>query len=433
MNRAEYLNQLDKYLKKLPEPDYENAMEYFTEYFEEAGEERAVEDLGTPKEAAEDILNNLLSRNPEKENNTENEAENETRNKTRNKTGNHVKALVIILLLFLCVAAISLSAGIKYVFFMNTVRDAGKDSENDSIQNDSKDSDGIKMWKEDGIRLSSVSSIEADLDCIDLAIAVSEDDDFHLSYELHCMNSRNPLSYNVENGVLKLTETDFKDSFITGVFWNKGSITTNYCNSITLYVPSNAVLKSCSMNITDSDLTIRELNCNAIEIKAADSDISLSDVNTSDSMKINTEDGDISMAGLHASGAVEIIADDGDITISDYTESGGAYIQAYCGDICLSSATAEGKMQIGTEDGDVVLTELEVSGQVEINSDYGDITVRLQKESLPELKIAMDTEEGDVSVAHSLGGRKNGGHYEREGSDTVYLKGYTEEGDISIQ
>lgn len=351
-------------------------------------------------------------------------------------------------------------ADMKNVFFMNAGRDSGKDSENgtnngdinvdmdikvdtgnikdgnikdDSIQKDSTDSDKINIWKEDNIRLNSVSSIEADLDCIDLAIAVSEDNDFYLSYELHCMNSQNPLSYNLENGVLKLTETDFMDSFITGVFWGKGSITTNYCSTITLYVPSNAVLKSCIMNITDSDLRIKELNCNTIEIKAADSDISLSDVNTSDSMKINTEDGDISMAGLHASGAVEIITSDGDITISDYTESGGAYIQAYDGDICLSSATAVGEMQIGTEDGDVVLTELEVSGQVEINSDYGDITVRLQKESLPELKITMDTEEGDVSVSRSLGGRKSSGHYEREGSDTVYLKGYTEEGDISIQ
>ena len=42
MNQSEYLNQLRKYLKKLPKPDYENAMEYFTEYFEEVGEQRAM-------------------------------------------------------------------------------------------------------------------------------------------------------------------------------------------------------------------------------------------------------------------------------------------------------------------------------------------------------------------------------------------------------
>ena len=65
MNREQYLSQLNQYLKKLPKPDYENAMEYFTEYFEEAGEKRAMEELGTPKEAAADILNNLLGQNAE--------------------------------------------------------------------------------------------------------------------------------------------------------------------------------------------------------------------------------------------------------------------------------------------------------------------------------------------------------------------------------
>lgn len=112
LNRAEYLSQLDKYLKKLPEPDYENAMEYFTEYFEEAGEKRAIEELGTPKEAAEDILNNLLSRNPEKEN----KPENDTVNETENGLDNPRKALSLTFLLFLCVAAASFLAGLSLLW-----------------------------------------------------------------------------------------------------------------------------------------------------------------------------------------------------------------------------------------------------------------------------------------------------------------------------
>ena len=30
MNREEYLNQLKKYLRRLPSDDYQNAMDYFT-------------------------------------------------------------------------------------------------------------------------------------------------------------------------------------------------------------------------------------------------------------------------------------------------------------------------------------------------------------------------------------------------------------------
>ena len=33
MTSGEYLKQLEKYLRKLPQSDYEDAMEYFTEYF----------------------------------------------------------------------------------------------------------------------------------------------------------------------------------------------------------------------------------------------------------------------------------------------------------------------------------------------------------------------------------------------------------------
>lgn len=64
MTRTEYLRELERYLKKLPRADYEEAMAYFEEYFDEAGEENAqqvMEDLGTPKEAANDLIKNLLN------------------------------------------------------------------------------------------------------------------------------------------------------------------------------------------------------------------------------------------------------------------------------------------------------------------------------------------------------------------------------------
>lgn len=61
MTREEYINQLKKYLKRLPKNDYENAVEYFNEYFEEVeDEQKAMEELGTPKEAAAELLTHLL-------------------------------------------------------------------------------------------------------------------------------------------------------------------------------------------------------------------------------------------------------------------------------------------------------------------------------------------------------------------------------------
>ncbi|MGQ9413336.1 DUF1700 domain-containing protein [Streptococcus pluranimalium] len=70
MTRTEYLKQLDKYLHRLPEEDYQEAMDYFTEYFDEAGPENeghVMEELGTPKEAAQDILNALWNKKENQE------------------------------------------------------------------------------------------------------------------------------------------------------------------------------------------------------------------------------------------------------------------------------------------------------------------------------------------------------------------------------
>lgn len=63
MTKVDYLAKLDKYLRKLPKEDYQEAMDYFSEYFEEAGpknEAQVIAELGTPKEAAQDIISRLL-------------------------------------------------------------------------------------------------------------------------------------------------------------------------------------------------------------------------------------------------------------------------------------------------------------------------------------------------------------------------------------
>ncbi len=65
MTSGEYLKQLEKYLRKLPQSDYEDAMEYFTEYFADAGpenEQAVIKELGTPKQAAALVLRNLLKK-----------------------------------------------------------------------------------------------------------------------------------------------------------------------------------------------------------------------------------------------------------------------------------------------------------------------------------------------------------------------------------
>ena len=46
MTREEYMTKLQKYLRKLPKQDYEDAIEYFNEYFSDTDEEGRAETDG---------------------------------------------------------------------------------------------------------------------------------------------------------------------------------------------------------------------------------------------------------------------------------------------------------------------------------------------------------------------------------------------------
>lgn len=68
MTRNEYLAHLQRYLKRLPAEDYQDAMEHFNEYFDEAGPEhetQVIAELGSPKQAARETLDQLYEKKTE--------------------------------------------------------------------------------------------------------------------------------------------------------------------------------------------------------------------------------------------------------------------------------------------------------------------------------------------------------------------------------
>ena len=116
MSREEYLNQLHKYLRKLPRQDYEDAMEYFTEYFQETDEEGAEElmkELGTPKEAARELMANLLNKKIEDHQNYETDGQTRAEQKG---SGKHVVWIALLVLFAAPVGAPLLAAFAAVVF-----------------------------------------------------------------------------------------------------------------------------------------------------------------------------------------------------------------------------------------------------------------------------------------------------------------------------
>ena len=106
MSREEYLNQLHKYLRKLPRQDYEDAMEYFTEYFQETDEE-LMKELGTPKEAARELMANLLNKKIEDHQNYETDGQTRAEQKG---SGKHVVWIALLVLFAAPVGAPLLAA-----------------------------------------------------------------------------------------------------------------------------------------------------------------------------------------------------------------------------------------------------------------------------------------------------------------------------------
>lgn len=63
MNKQEFILELEKKLKKLPEEERQTALTYYKEYFAEAGEDKeqeVIKEIGTPSEVASQIMANFI-------------------------------------------------------------------------------------------------------------------------------------------------------------------------------------------------------------------------------------------------------------------------------------------------------------------------------------------------------------------------------------
>lgn len=113
MTRQEYMEELKKYLKRLPQEDFDNAIEYFSEYFEEAGpekEQQVMRELGEPKEAARELFLNLLQESVEHDEDIVEEKAPVLKGKSRSPG-----KIILLAFLVLCASPVSLAL-LAFVF-----------------------------------------------------------------------------------------------------------------------------------------------------------------------------------------------------------------------------------------------------------------------------------------------------------------------------
>ena len=271
-----------------------------------------------------------------------------------------------------------------------------------------------------------LTGIQADLKNIDLLIKPSEDEKFHLTYNLEKSGKgKNPLSFEQKDGLLTIKESEGNggsyyikvDISIINVLFGNDKV-YDYKNEATLYIPERKILDKASINLENGDFYADGFAAETAEIRLEYGDIIMQNISLNKG-NITAEDGDIS-------------ADKGLLKDLD--------MKAKYGDIMLKNTQYEnGKITL--EDGDLNSSEISFTGDTDIVNKYGDVSLKLSKETANDTSIEAKTEYGEIDISENL--KKTAGKF-MENEDMIYfekegLQGSgkisveAEDGDISIQ
>ncbi len=272
--------------------------------------------------------------------------------------------------------------------------------------------------------LGDMQGIEGSIADVDLVIKPSGDDSCYLSYDVQTRKGENPVTYSVEDGVLKLEESGGYDSsyyvqvdisFLDKMTGEQDK--EEYTNLITLYLPEDKILEDCKLSMGDGDMMIRGLRCKNLDLAL--------------------RSGDLIGKELEAETGV-IAANDGDVELRDIT-CWNLNLRSESGDVELTSAEFK-DAAITLEDGDLEAEELILTGEVQIQSESGDVKVAPGREKSGRLKIEAKTSSGDITAASFWKGSLHDDDYDDTASyerDVEQASGIltiqSEDGDISIE
>ena len=238
-------------------------------------------------------------------------------------------------------------------------------------------------------KVDAFTSINADMDVLDLKIKRSNDNYFHISYTVKIKKGislkKKPVSYQISDGVLTLTDT-----IKSGQLAHKASKTL-----VELHIPQDSEPLDAAIQLADGDMAI---SYTALK-----------------SGSINMEEGDLSLKGASLSN-IKIKLEDGD---------------------ALANKTSVKDTAFNIEDGDFTASKLTASDTVNITSDTGDITFKDASSSLTTVSITAKTGDGDIILSKAMKKimKKNGkGIYQNEISNPAStLSIETKDGDISLK
>lgn len=286
----------------------------------------------------------------------------------------------------------SLAGGKTYV------RDADLNRLSTSAMKDKNSSAVLAKTQIDDYR-----NLDIDLNILDLKVIPSGDEHFYISYNVNTDKQNSALTYNVKNDTLTLKESASSTGsfvhvdidFLADLF--HGNDTPDSENSITLYVPENANLKSMNLNSDMSDIQIASVNVASGSIKTASGDIELKscDLNNVD---LTSDMGDITIKKSNLD-TCTLTSKSGDFECSNVTLKGDTSITSNMGEVDMESPTdnlMKLAIQVNTDIGDIDASD-KLNGYFKKNEDDSAQTY-LKETEKPLGNLTIQTNSGDVSL-----------------------------------
>lgn len=269
--------------------------------------------------------------------------------------------------------------------------------------------------------LLSVNSVNADLDNLDFKIKRTKKKEAYLSYKIDCKNSKNPLSWQMSDGVLYLKESGLERLSWKETrqkygqkWWGQG-----HWPEVILYVPENMVVKNSKVRMDEGDFSVgKEVVCQNMDVR----------------VKV----GDVLLSGFRMTGQGSIGTVDGDVKGGAFCVEGNLHITSKYGDVQTVSPQVPGNLDITAEDGAITALGMRIQGEVQVKSREGDIIVQPGQKDRSSLGVTADAGEGSLIIREDMKGgmKKRRGlrwQYKKAGSGKGHLKISAKYGDVLLK
>ena len=182
---------------------------------------------------------------------------------------NHkTKNFLIIATVFCALGTVLFASGIA-AGGREYIKNTDLNTYNGSFSSEKSDSNHAILEKE---KIDSFQNLNADLKHMDFSIRESDDENYYLSYNVETVKGIIPVSWQVENSTLNMSEKNGKtasgylqiDIGFLQEFLTDGHVsddTDMLENQIIVYIPHEQTLENFSCQMNKGDFTLDSLNC----------------------------------------------------------------------------------------------------------------------------------------------------------------------------